>query len=457
MLTKIEIHGFKSFYHFSLDLEPFQVIVGPNAAGKSNLFDALQLLSRLASMDIRGAFQKARGESGELFAILPNGKTVDTMEFAVELLLDTAVTDQWGSTAKISQSRIRYELQIRRHTDKRGLEQLRIAHESLLPVRQKDDKWAENKRSGEWTRFFQYHRQVSFISSRVSNGIATLILHQDGRSGRQRESVMERLESSFLSSLNNAEFPHGFAVREELRNWTFLQLAPDALRTPSSRLAPETMDDSGQYLSNMLARLNKDDEFILTDICTDLSNLIPGIVKVEVEEDEAKDRYLVWAQTSDGRRFSSRVLSDGTLRMLALVSLKNDPEHGGVLLFEEPENGVHPFRIKQLVPLLREMATQFQSSVDSFSIGDKRLSQLLVNTHSPTLVSQLKDQEIVFAYVADIIVSEIEKPMRVTRMVPVKSELSQPGDKSYTRLEMLRYLDEKDMEAAASRIREDMP
>lgn len=238
----------------------------------------------------------------------------------------------------------------------------------------------------------------------------------------------------------------------------FLQLAPDALRTPSSRLAPETMDDSGQYLSNMLARLNKDDEFILTDICTDLSNLIPGIVKVEVEEgDEAKDRYLVWAQTSDGRRFSSRVLSDGTLRMLALASLKNDPEHGGVLLFEEPENGVHPFRIKQLVPLLREMVTQFQSFVDSFSIGDKRLSQLLVNTHSPTLVSQLKDQEIVFAYVADIIVSEIEKPMRVTRMVPVKSELSQSGDKSYTRLEMLRYLDEKDMEAAASRIREDMP
>lgn len=73
----------------------------------------------------------------------------------------------------------------------------------------------------------------------------------------------------------------------------FSPLAPDALRTPSSRLASATMDDSGQYLLNMLARLNKDDEFILTDICTDLSNLIPRIVKVEVEEDEAKDQYLV--------------------------------------------------------------------------------------------------------------------------------------------------------------------
>lgn len=91
-----------------------------------------------------------------------------------------------------------------------------------------------------------------------------------------------------------------------------------------------------------------------TDIGTDLSNLIPRIVKVEVEEDEAKDQYLVWAQTSDGRRFSSRVLSDGTLRMLALTSLKNDPEYGGVLLFEEPENGVHPFRISLPEYKLRE-------------------------------------------------------------------------------------------------------
>jgi AAA15 family ATPase/GTPase len=36
MLTRIEIDGFKTFRHFALDLEPFQVIVGPNGVGKSN-------------------------------------------------------------------------------------------------------------------------------------------------------------------------------------------------------------------------------------------------------------------------------------------------------------------------------------------------------------------------------------------------------------------------------------
>ncbi|MCI3918643.1 ATP-binding protein [Paenibacillus sp. TRM 82003] len=451
MITKIEINGFKGFFNFSLYLQPFQVIVGPNAAGKSNLFDALLLLSRLAGTDIRSAFQEVRGESGELFTFLPNGKTINKMEFAVELLLDKEVTDQWGRTEEIIHSRVRYELHIARTHDSRGLEQLKIVHETLTPIRAMDDVWARNnKRVGDWVSYFQYRRrrEAPFISSLSSNGIPTLTLHQDGRSGRQRQSVLEKLESSFLSSLNNAEFPHGFAVREELKNWTFLQLNPESLRLPASRLAPERIDPSGQYLSNMLARLEKEDQYLLTDICTDLSNLVPGIVRVEVEEDEARDRYMVWAKTSDGRKFSSRVLSDGTLRMLALASLKNDPQQGGVLLFEEPENGVHPFRIKQLVPLLREMTTQF----DPDSTPEGKLRQLLINTHSPTLVSQLEDKEMVFADVANLIIEDIGKPMRVTRMTPVRDEIISTGD-TYTRLEMLRYLDESDLEAAAGRIK----
>jgi AAA15 family ATPase/GTPase len=67
MLTRIEIDGFKSFENFSLDLSPFVVILGPNASGKSNLFDAIQFLSNLASKDLREAVSGLRGEVDELF------------------------------------------------------------------------------------------------------------------------------------------------------------------------------------------------------------------------------------------------------------------------------------------------------------------------------------------------------------------------------------------------------
>ena len=67
MLTRIEIDGFKTFEGFQMDLGPLLVVVGPNASGKSNLFDAIRLLSHLAETDLRAAVKALRGEPHELF------------------------------------------------------------------------------------------------------------------------------------------------------------------------------------------------------------------------------------------------------------------------------------------------------------------------------------------------------------------------------------------------------
>ena len=64
MITRIELDGFKTFQDFSLDLSPLQVIVGANGVGKSNLFDALQLLGRLADADPADGFSACARRSG---------------------------------------------------------------------------------------------------------------------------------------------------------------------------------------------------------------------------------------------------------------------------------------------------------------------------------------------------------------------------------------------------------
>ena len=97
----------------------------------------------------------------------------------------------------------------------------------------------------------------------------------------------------------------------------------------------------------------------MNDVSRDLANPVPGILKIEIEKDQPCNRYVIWAKTQDGRSFPARVLSDGTLRLLALVTLRNDLQHRGVLCFEEPENGVHPFRLKNMVQLLRGSASDF--------------------------------------------------------------------------------------------------
>ena len=92
---------------------------------------------------------------------------------------------------------------------------------------------------------------------------------------------------------------------------------------------------------------------------------------------------------TDSFSFSSRVISDGTLRLLALLTILNDPNRGSVLCFEEPENGVHEARIAALIDFLRSTAGYFDSGLAYF--------QILVNTDSPTVMAALRDEEVVIA------------------------------------------------------------
>ena len=96
MLTRIEIDGFKTFREFALDLQPFNVIAGTNASGKSNLFDAIQLLSRLAETDLRSAVSGLRGEQDEFFHRAPSGVTDERMRLAAEVLIEPHIRGPWG-------------------------------------------------------------------------------------------------------------------------------------------------------------------------------------------------------------------------------------------------------------------------------------------------------------------------------------------------------------------------
>jgi predicted ATPase len=111
------------------------VIVGANAAGKSNLFDALRFLSRLADADIRTALQDLRGEPHELFRLGANGAAASAMKFAIEVLLDPSVKDPYGQRKERANTRIRYEVHIEQRTvATTGLEKLFISHERASPI-----------------------------------------------------------------------------------------------------------------------------------------------------------------------------------------------------------------------------------------------------------------------------------------------------------------------------------
>ncbi|OQX24119.1 MAG: hypothetical protein BWK80_22485 [Desulfobacteraceae bacterium IS3] len=456
MITKIEIDGFKTFQDFKLDLGHFQVIIGPNGAGKSNLFDAFRLLSRLADSDLRTAFQDMRGEAGELFMTLPDGNSLNRMRLCVELFLDRQVQDSWGAKADLKHTRLRYEVEISRRTDARGIDRLYVDRESLVPILRGKDTWIRRYKLKNRLPKFIKGRTVPFISTQKEN-TTSIQLHQDGHGGKKAVAA-EKMERTVLSGINNTEFPHAFAVCEEMRSWRFLQLNPEVLRQPGSMLARPFIKSDGTNLPAALARMQAEDKFVLNDISRDLANLIPGILKVEVREDRTRDQYLIYVHTHDGRSFSSRVLSDGTLRALALIAFKNDSQHRGVLCFEEPENGVHPFRLKNLVEVLRELSTDFSDHEQK----DEPLRQLLINTHSPVLARQEPALPgLLFAYTASPVQpGQSEQPQRVTRIVPVESGqqaklhlgITDEEEIKYTRGQVRDYLETADFGEIADSI-----
>lgn len=454
MITRIELDGFKTFQNFALDLSPLQVIVGLNGTGKSNLFDALQLLSKLAESDLRTAFQNMRGEAGELFTIGPDSRPINRLRIAVEVLVNRSVTDDWGAHVELRYPRIRYELQIVRQPDHYGLDRLYVEHESLSSIPRGEDRWTQQfnlQTGGDWIPRLTGGRSTPFISTSMEHGKANLSLHQDGRSGR-RNIVAEQAERTVLSGVLNTEFPHAFAVAQEFRSWRFLQINPEVLREPSAMTAPRTMSADGRYLANALARMKATDATLLHDISRDLANMVPGILSIDVEADQARDQYVIWAQMEDGRRFSSRVLSDGTLRMLALIALKNDPEHAGVLCFEEPENGVHPGRLARMAELLQLLATDFEEPEEA----TLPLRQVLCNTHSPAFISyQNILPYVLFAYITSRVDPENKRSLRTTRIVPLQADALQPTlftvsleERSYTLSEVRSYLESGNLDEA---------
>lgn len=389
MITYIKISGFKSFHEMEMEFRPFTVIAGANASGKSNLFDALQLLSRLAEADsIKKAFTEQRGEFIELFTQYDGGLYANEMSFKVEMLVSGEVKDAWGNRTNLKYTRLRYELAIKRVTNEYGIEDLLVAHESLEKLNHSDDKWVKlipSSFRNQWRPpVATGKRGIPYMDTIFENNIPTVLIPQDGpRGGNKRRVPLINATRTVLSSFDNVDFPHVLAVKEELKSWKFLRLNPDDLRRPTRKnTGGDVISQSGENLAGALHRIKVSDPYAVTEISRKLQSFLPNFTEVDVIDDLENRQYVIQLSDADGKKYSSRVLSEGTLRLLTLCILQYDDAFSGLLCFEEPENGVHPFRIGAMARLLRDMRTSFEDA-------DEGLRQIIVNTHSPVLLSEI--------------------------------------------------------------------
>jgi predicted ATPase len=390
MITYIKINGFKSFHNFEMEFAPFTVIAGANASGKSNLFDALTLLSRLAETDnLKRAFGEQRGEFIELFTQYGDDNYATEMEFVVEMLVNKNIKDAWGNEAKLKYTRLRYEITIARISNLTGIQEVKVVKENLFKINHQGDIWASNIIPNKSLEFWRPKgvtgkSDTPYLETVIENGIPTTILvPQDGSSGFKKSFPLSYAPRTVLSTIDTVEFPHVLAAKEEMKSWKFLQLNPEDLRQATSKNNGEdTISVSGKNLAAALFRIKQNDKYSLKEISRKFNSFLPNFTEVDVVDDNENKQYLIKLKDVDKKEFSSRVLSEGTLRILALCILEFDEKHTGLLCFEEPENGIHPFRIKAMTELLKDLSVDFNEV-------EIPLRQVIVNTHSPVLVGNM--------------------------------------------------------------------
>lgn len=389
MITYLKINGFKSFHNFEMEFTPFTVIAGANASGKSNLFDALTLLSRLAETDnLKRAFSEQRGEFIELFTQYGDDNYASEMEFVVEMLVNKNIKDAWGNHSKLKYTRLRYELSIKKITNSSGIQDLVVSKENLLKLNHQEDIWVTSiipKKSLEFWRpkVGTGKRGIPYIETVNENNLDIIQVPQDGTTGNKRRFPLSNATRTVLSSFDTIDFPHVLAAKEEMKSWKFLQLNPEDLRQATSKNNGEdTISVSGKNLAAALFRIKQNDKYSLKEISRKLNSFLPNFIEVDVVDDNENKQYLIKLKDVDKKEFSSRVLSEGTLRILALCILEFDEKHTGLLCFEEPENGIHPFRIKAMTELLKDLSVDFNEV-------EIPLRQVIVNTHSPVLVGNM--------------------------------------------------------------------
>jgi len=380
MIKRLKVKGYKSLRDMEVRFEPLNIIFGPNAAGKSNLLDALNLISKLVtSKNLKEAFEHHRGLPLESFYYGQKGyekllqEETASAEFEVDVeLSDRTITEvekliaekrkgmgaEEKAQKRLAEKHLRYSVTIQ-ILPKSGY--LRVIDESLKGLKQDGTVKARK----------------AFVEKEVSSGRERLHLRMEGQAHPVYYDL--GLDHTIMStSLYEPHYPHIAAFRHEISTWRFYYFEPRNLMREDVPVAQiDALGPRGENLAAFLNAIRANDGKQMEAFNLSLKHLLPSIDLVDV--DMTKEGLLSLKVIEKGLPYSSRVISEGTLRILGLLAAFHPASPSTLIGCEEPENGVHPTRLKLVADLFKNTQKLYHK-------------QIIVNTHSAIFPTYFEDR-----------------------------------------------------------------
>jgi predicted ATPase len=343
-LEQISIKNYRALKDIQFTgLTPLTVLLGPNGSGKSTVFDVFAFLSECFGGGLRKAWDK-RGRFKELRTRDSKGPIVIEIKY------------REGP----KQTPITYRLAI--NEDAKG-----------PYVEQEWLQWSRMGRGKPW----------KFLDFTMGEGEVVSGKDPDIKAKRVKEKLANR-EYIAVNTLGQlSKHPRVAALRDFITGWYLSYLTADSTRGVPEAGPQERLSTTGDNLPNVIQYLYEQHPGQLKRIEQALVHRIPRLEKVKVTPMPDGRLLLQVKDAPFTDPVMSKYASDGTLKMLAYLTLLYDPEPPQLIGIEEPENQLHP-------KLLYELAEECRKAA--------QWSQLLITSHSPEFVNALRPDEVWVIY-----------------------------------------------------------
>lgn len=340
----LQVKNYRALRNIQFDkLTPLTVLLGANGSGKSTVFDVFAFLAECFGDGLRKAWDR-RGRFRELRSRDEQGPIVIEIRYR----------------EKPKSPVITYHLEI----DEKPRGPV-VSHESL--------RWRRGR----------HGQPFAFLDYRLGAGRVI--------SGEQPESEDRRVERALsgpdvlaANTLGQlAENPRVIALRDFITSWHLSYLSAAAARGNPVAGAEERLSQTGDNLPNVIQYLSEQHPARLEEVFHTLQRRVPRLEKVETEILADGRLMLMFKDAPFSSPVLSKFASDGTLKLLAYLTLLYDPTPPKLIGIEEPENYLHP----RLLPELAEECAVAASR-----------AQLLITTHSPFLINPLSPEQVWVLY-----------------------------------------------------------
>lgn len=367
----ITIKNFKSYKEATLPLAPLTLLIGANASGKSNAIEAFRFLSWVAGGERLSTLKNRVNDSDKI--IRGNVSDLPFRETEQFVLSFSADSSNYESIFNIRFNEIYFGFEIIETENENFIFTFDDVADDGIYVSQ--ESLSNNFAIDENKTIFSIKNSDYSDVFNLSKELLSFFLKENGSPCKIKKIYND---INFLKSL--------------ILNAYFFDFVPSQMRYES--LSEKDLRSNGQNLAGVLHYLCEKDGHA-SDNKTKLLNLIKSLpeqniidIKFYVDHRERVEFALIENFANTPKEFPMDLLSDGTLKVLAIATALLSVSTGSTLVIEEIDNSIHPSRAHDILSLMRQYA-------------EERGLKLLLSTHNPALMDAIPDEalaDVVFCY-----------------------------------------------------------